>query len=475
MTDTPRSQAVLITAAADNTTGNYTNQNQRDFIVTVVPTGTTLTSGSSVTMTTTVLLVNKTSGSPTTVTLPASPIVFTQTYIVKDQKGDAATNNITLVPSSGLIEGASSFVMNVNRMSVSLIFDGTNWNVVVGTAIAPTGTGQFVVSNGKLLTPTGSVFYGMGTNVADWAAVGGGGPGNIGNGTKTVNGSGTPITGDDGLYIFTLFPQTNFVRLNCQKGLALDTNAGSYNDAPSNFTTFVNNLTSKKCVVVIEDHVGSSPTIPSGATLTNQNQWYADMATTFINNPYVWFGTMNEPWGGSGTTPATMTANQLQTYNAIRGTGNTNPILLEISNPPSSEGWTSAVASNFSGMHNVVWDLHCYTLTVNAGNPSSSQSAANTAMANAIGFVQNCGISSADGVIPIICGEYGPSVTGSSIDIDGATTVLAVQNSPSLFGTIAWTWYSGSDDDIQVTGNVTTWGTELQEYLAGSPPSSWAG
>lgn len=35
MTDTIRSQADLITASADNSAGNYTNQNQRDFIVSV--------------------------------------------------------------------------------------------------------------------------------------------------------------------------------------------------------------------------------------------------------------------------------------------------------------------------------------------------------------------------------------------------------------------------------------------------------
>jgi|SRR5579859_4279526 len=130
MVDTPRTQAALLTSSADNTTGNWTNQNERDFIVTVVPTGATMTSGSSLTMTTTILLINKTSGSATAITLPASPISFTQTYVIKDQKGDAATNNITLTPSSGLIDGQASFVMNINSQSASLIFDGTNWSLV---------------------------------------------------------------------------------------------------------------------------------------------------------------------------------------------------------------------------------------------------------------------------------------------------------------------------------------------------------
>src|SRR5579859_407970 len=35
MVDTPRTPAALITASADNTTGNWTNQNQRDLIVSI--------------------------------------------------------------------------------------------------------------------------------------------------------------------------------------------------------------------------------------------------------------------------------------------------------------------------------------------------------------------------------------------------------------------------------------------------------
>lgn len=35
MVDTARTQAALIAASADNTSGNYTNQNQRDFIISV--------------------------------------------------------------------------------------------------------------------------------------------------------------------------------------------------------------------------------------------------------------------------------------------------------------------------------------------------------------------------------------------------------------------------------------------------------
>lgn len=88
-----------------------------------------VTVGSSVPMTGTMMLVNKTIGSATAVSLSqgASPWVI---YTIKDYKGDAATNNITVTPSSGLIDGAASFVININYMAASLVFDGTNWSIV---------------------------------------------------------------------------------------------------------------------------------------------------------------------------------------------------------------------------------------------------------------------------------------------------------------------------------------------------------
>lgn len=132
MTDTPRSQAYLLGSEFQDgrPQGSITAQNVRDLIITVVPTGAVMTSGSSVLMTTTVLLINKTSGSATAVTLPALPIAYTQTYTIKDQKGDASANNITVAPFSGLIDGAASYVMNVSRQAASFIFDGTNWSLV---------------------------------------------------------------------------------------------------------------------------------------------------------------------------------------------------------------------------------------------------------------------------------------------------------------------------------------------------------
>ena len=41
----------------------------------------------------------------------------------------AGTNNITLTPASGTINGAATYVININKASVVLVGDGTNWFV----------------------------------------------------------------------------------------------------------------------------------------------------------------------------------------------------------------------------------------------------------------------------------------------------------------------------------------------------------
>lgn len=73
--------------------------------------------------------VNKTVGAATTVNLPSSPVIG-QIQYVKDAKGDAAVNNITLTPPSGNIDGSSTLVIDSNYGSRGFCWDGTNFSVV---------------------------------------------------------------------------------------------------------------------------------------------------------------------------------------------------------------------------------------------------------------------------------------------------------------------------------------------------------
>lgn len=61
--------------------------------------------------------------------LPANPTVR-ETHVIKDGKGDAASNNITVVGSPNTIDGASTFVMNSNYQAVQVTFTGLEWSVI---------------------------------------------------------------------------------------------------------------------------------------------------------------------------------------------------------------------------------------------------------------------------------------------------------------------------------------------------------
>ncbi len=72
------------------------------------------------------IVVRKGTGSATAITLPSSPATG-QEVIVKDGKGDAATNAITIAPASGTIDGAASLTISTNRGVARLSYDGTEW------------------------------------------------------------------------------------------------------------------------------------------------------------------------------------------------------------------------------------------------------------------------------------------------------------------------------------------------------------
>jgi hypothetical protein len=89
-----------------------------------------ITAAGAITVATTdyIICVNKTVGAATTVNLPASPSVGDQ-YVIKDCKGDANTNNITVTPNAGNIDGAATYVMTLARQSIGIFYDGTQWQV----------------------------------------------------------------------------------------------------------------------------------------------------------------------------------------------------------------------------------------------------------------------------------------------------------------------------------------------------------
>lgn len=69
-------------------------------------------------------------GNPITVTVPAIAPSGT-VLLVKDSKGKCATNgNAITVASAALIDGQASVSILINYGSVTLVFNGTEWNVI---------------------------------------------------------------------------------------------------------------------------------------------------------------------------------------------------------------------------------------------------------------------------------------------------------------------------------------------------------
>jgi len=78
------------------------------------------------------LIVNKTVGQATSITLPKS-VITGQQCVIKDGKGDAGTNNITVFPDGATvttIDGAANKIIAVNYGWIILEYNGTEWNVI---------------------------------------------------------------------------------------------------------------------------------------------------------------------------------------------------------------------------------------------------------------------------------------------------------------------------------------------------------
>jgi hypothetical protein len=294
---------------------------------------------------------------------------------------------------------------------------------VNGTAIS----GSFSVSNGEIIGPDGKVFIANGINI---------GPQNMADVQQNL---------------LTMFPGTNFIRL------------ATWDTAPystADYQAFVSWATQHGIVVQIEDHAYPSPGAYTGAQLQQESAWYASLAATFKTNPYVWFGTMNEPSGNFSD----LVAQEVATYNAIRGTGSSAMLMLEEfggGNPGTIGAGAGMDPSAFANMTNVAWDLHYYGWASGMSQDPATVTAdllGSTSGHYGIGAAQT--ITSKDGTVPVIVGEFGDSTSGGSVDANGTQVVNAVLNSG--YGYAAWTWGgSGGPDQLTQGGALTGFGQQV--------------
>lgn len=69
------------------------------------------------------------SSSPRTINLQASPATGKK-VIVKDNVGSAGTNNITVNPNAGNIDGDASKTIAINYGSITFVYNGTQWSII---------------------------------------------------------------------------------------------------------------------------------------------------------------------------------------------------------------------------------------------------------------------------------------------------------------------------------------------------------
>ena len=104
---------------------------------------------------------------PRTVTLPTASGTGDlanagKIYIIKDQSGAAGTNNITIAPASGTIDGAANIVIDEDYGEASVYSDGTAWfsNMATGLSSPLTvpagGTGLATITDGGILLGSGT-------------------------------------------------------------------------------------------------------------------------------------------------------------------------------------------------------------------------------------------------------------------------------------------------------------------------------
>jgi mannan endo-1,4-beta-mannosidase len=273
--------------------------------------------------------------------------------------------------------------------------------------------------------------------------------------------------------LLSAFPGLNMVRLYFE---------GSFSDDLSSIQASINALTAKGVVVAIEDHTGISKAPYTGSQLAAEQTWYAQIASANKTNPYVWFGTFNEP--GQGTNLPGIAAQEQATYNTIRGTGNNSPILMEEpsgGNPglvgANAHGYDGSVSmasgADYGSMTNIVWDLHYYGWV---SKHSTSQSTVNAALqgsaSGASGILGAQTIQSADGTVPVIIGEFGNSTTGGDIDPNGDQVIKAVTQSG--LGYLAWGWDPDPIGDRLTNGSgaLTGYGQQIAKAIASGPGAS---
>ena len=320
--------------------------------------------------------------------------------------------------------------LSVLVCSVAVALGGGVGHARAGAAPA----GHFSVSRGRIIDPSGRVYIARGINTSDVSHA---------------------------AAILALFPGINFIRY-----------ASPGMPAPATFRRFIATMTAHRVVVEIEHHPWPLVNALAGGRLAAESHWYARLAAAYRADPYVWFGSMNEPQGGDVTTQ------QVATYDAIRGAGSHAIVLLEAgigAGNPGETGPASLRSAAYAGMHDIAFDLHYYGWVT---NDSTNQRTVDRQLLGAAGTGTGIRaaqqIHSADGRVPVLNAEFGVSTDGQVFDANSSQDIVAVTRwaiaHAYTSGFAGWHWDSDPLNSLQVNGRLTWWGRRLAAAIAAPLP-----
>jgi hypothetical protein len=309
--------------------------------------------------------------------------------------------------------------------------DGPDGSLSLGGGAGGGGTGAFSVAGGQIIAPNGQPFVARGIDIS------------------------TSNTGPD---VLAMFPGINFVRLP----------TGRPYPSASDLQPLVTMLTGAGVVVELEDHPWPEVAPYAGPDLDEETTWYASLASAYASNPYVWFGSMNEPQTAYGAAEAAISTQEAAIYGAIRGAGSGTIVMMELmggGNPGTIGAGFGMTPATYASMTNIVWDLHFYAWVAGDSSDPATVSAALIGSASAgQGVAAAQTIPSADGTVPVRIGEYGNSTDGQNIDADWVPVIDAVTGSG--YGSAAWAWDPGVADVLVSHGSLTAYGQMIAQYIA---------
>lgn len=310
-----------------------------------------------------------------------------------------------------------------------------SWTGPVPDPRVPVTNPNYRVSNGQILDASGKPFKALGINI--WGDI-------------------IPTASQ---YLLQNFPGCNYVRLNfCDQYGMMD------NWTPAKLKPYLDAWTAKGIVCVIDPH--DYPKIYQGDQLTKVCNWTRAQVQANGANKNVWYETQNEPGTGSGGGGAALCAMLKAIHDTVFAASADAMLLIGGEGMYTIDAWTGIDKNTWRNWRRVLWALHYYNWGSSyAGGGAPSYSAdLNTnkkAVANLAAALQAA--PSADGVMPVIIDEYGPSTTGDSNDAGAWQTLDAVHQSG--FGTAAWNYQKLDTYNCPINPQPTTL-TQYGQVLA---------